>query len=53
MKLQKRFLREIKGKKYYKFVININPKIIKKVQLKEGDKLEASTNNNKIVLKKK
>ena len=41
MKLQKRFLREVNGKKYYKYVVQLPPEIIKKAKLKEGDELEA------------
>jgi hypothetical protein len=51
MKLQKRFLREHKKKKYYKFMINIPPSIVDKAKLKEGDELEASAKKGKILLK--
>lgn len=53
MKLQKRFLREYNGKKYYKFIINIPPKIIKKAGFKEGDDLEPSVKKGEIKLREK
>ena len=52
MKLQKRFLREYKGKKYYKFMINIAPKIIKKLGFKAGDELKADVKGGKLVIGK-
>ena len=53
MKLQKRFLRENKKKKYYKFMINLPPKIIKKLGWEGGDELEAEVEGQSIKLKKK
>jgi hypothetical protein len=53
MKLQKRFLREVNKKKYYKFMINIPPEIIEGAKLKEGDELEAEAKNGEVRLKKK
>ncbi len=53
MKVQKRFLREYKGKKYYKFVINIPPEIIETASFHEGDELEAEAKKGEIRLKKR
>ena len=53
MKLQKRFLREYNGKKYYKFMVNIPPKIIKKAGFKTGDELKADAKKGEIKLRKK
>ena len=53
MKLQKRFLREIKGKKYYKFMVNIPPKLIKKAGLKAGDELEGEAKKGEVRLRKR
>lgn len=53
MKLQKRFLREVNKKKYYKFMINIPPELVEKAKFKEGDELEGKAEKNKIVLRKK
>ncbi|MFC1685598.1 hypothetical protein ACFLZZ_01090 [Nanoarchaeota archaeon] len=53
MKLQKRFLREVNGKKYFKWIVNLPPESIEKAQLKEGDELEAETKKGEIRLRKK
>lgn len=53
MKLQKRFLREVNKKKYYKFMINIPPEIVEKAKLKEGDELGVSVKKGEVRLKKK
>ena len=53
MKLQKRFLREVNKKKYYKFMINIPPEIIEKAKLKEGDELEARVKGEEVRLRRK
>jgi len=50
MKLQKRFLREHNGKKYYKFIVNIPPKLIKKLGFKAGDELKVEVKGNKLVI---
>ena len=50
MKLQKRFLREYKGKKYYKFMINIAPELIKKLGFKAGDELKVDVKGGKLVI---
>ena len=51
MKLQRHKTR--KDNDYYKYVVVIPEKTIKQAQLKEGDKLEADAEKNKIVLRKK
>lgn len=53
MKLQKRFLREVNKKKYYKFMINIPPELVEKAKLKEGDELKAVVKKGEIILKRK
>ena len=53
MKVQKRFLREHKGKNYYKFMINIPPEELKKADFKPGDELESKSTKGKIELRKK
>ena len=53
MKLQKRFLREYNGKKYYKFMVNIPPKMVKKAGFKAGDELKADAKKGEIKLRKK
>lgn len=53
MKLQKRFLRKIGDKEYYKFMINIPPDKIKESRFKEGDELKAEATKDKIILRKK
>ena len=52
MKLQKRFLREYKDKKYYKFMINIAPELIKKLGFKAGDELRAEVKKGELRLRK-
>jgi bifunctional DNA-binding transcriptional regulator/antitoxin component of YhaV-PrlF toxin-antitoxin module len=52
MKLQKRFLRKYHNKDYFKFIINLPPKIIEKAQLKEGDNLEIFVEEEIIKIKK-
>jgi bifunctional DNA-binding transcriptional regulator/antitoxin component of YhaV-PrlF toxin-antitoxin module len=42
MKLQRRFLRKVKNKSYYKYMINIPPEAVEQSGIKEGDELEAS-----------
>jgi len=53
MKIQKRFIRKYKDKDYYKFIINLPEVILNRVKLKAGDELEAVTENEKIILRKK
>lgn len=53
MKIQKRFLRKYKDKDYYKYIINIPPKILKETGLEYGEELEIKAEKGKIVLKKK
>ena len=52
MKLQKRLSRIYNGKKYYKYIIVIPEKNIKKANLKEGDELMIESKRGKITLKK-
>ncbi len=53
MKLQKRLSRVYNGKKYYKYIIVIPEKDIKKANLKEGDELITETKNKEIKIKHK
>lgn len=53
MKLQKRFLRKYGGKDYYKYVVNIPPEIVEKINLSEGDELSVDIKADKIILSKK
>ena len=53
VKLQKRFIREVKKKKYYKYLIQISEKVLKEVGFKEGDELEAEVKKGEIRLKRK
>lgn len=46
-------MREINGKKYYKFMVNIPPKIIEKAKLKEGDELEGEAKEGEVRLRRK
>ena len=53
MKVIKEKSREYKGKKYYKYKINIPEKILHEANISENDELEASVKKNKIEIKKK
>jgi len=53
MKLQKRFLRKVKSKTYYKYMVNIPPQAVERAGFKEGDELEAESKKGEIRLKKK
>ena len=53
MKVQKRFLRKHKNKDYYKYMVNIPPRVIREAGLEEGDYVDASAKDGKIILKKK
>ncbi len=53
MKILREKSREYKGKKYYKFKVNIPAKILKKAGLKVGDNLEPKAKKGEIKLKKK
>ncbi len=52
MKLQKRLSRTYKDKEYYKYVIVIPNKEIKKSEFKAGDKLDIETKKGEIKIKK-
>ena len=45
--------RAYKGKAYYKFLIVIPSKVIKKLGWKGGEELEAETKKNKLIIEKK
>lgn len=54
MKLQRRFLREVKGKRYYKFMVQLPPEKVEEAGFGGGDKLEAEVKKKgEIRLKKK
>ena len=52
MKLQKRLSRKYKGKEYYKYILVIPEKEIKKSGFKEGDKLKINTKLGKVNITK-
>jgi hypothetical protein len=52
MKLQKRLSRIYNGKKYYKYLIVIPEKEIKKTEFKEGDDLKLISRKCEIKIKK-
>lgn len=52
MKVLKEKSREYKGKKYYKYKINLPEKILKKSGFKEGDELQAEVKKGEIKLRK-
>jgi len=52
MKLQSRFLREVNGKKYYKYIVQVPPKVIEEAELKEGDELDVVVEKGEVRLKK-
>jgi len=53
MKLQKQLSRKVGNKEYPKYVAVIPPKIVEEAKLKEGQELEVSVKNGKIILEKK
>lgn len=53
MKIQKRISRIYKGKKYYKYLVGLSEKDLKKANLKEGDELITFCRNKELCLKKK
>lgn len=53
MKMQKRFIRKVKDKNYYKYVVNVPPMMVREAGIEEGDELEIKAEKNKLVLKKK
>jgi predicted molibdopterin-dependent oxidoreductase YjgC len=52
MKIQKQLSKKRGDKVYYKYVVNISPKLIEKSQLKEGDEIYAEAKKGEIKLKK-
>lgn len=52
MKLQKRLSRIYKGKSYYKYILVISEKDIKKAGFKEGEILKSQTKKGEIKIKK-
>ncbi len=52
MKLQKQLSKKRGEKKYYRYVINIPSKIIKKLGFKAGDELKADVKSGKLVVGK-
>ena len=52
MKLQRRLSRIYKGKRYYKYVLVIPEKEIKKAKFKEGDELKPITKDGEIKIRK-
>jgi AbrB family looped-hinge helix DNA binding protein len=53
MKLQKQLSRKVKNKEYSKYVIVLPSQIVAKLGWKEGENLEASVKNKKLVIKTK
>lgn len=53
MKLQKQFSRKVRDKKYSKWVIIIPHSKIKELGWKEGLELEAITDRNTLIIKKR
>ena len=51
MKLQKRLSRIYKGKRYYKYILVIPEKDIKKSKFKEGDELSSKVKKGEIKIK--
>jgi len=52
MKLQKQLSKKRGEKKYYRYVINIPEKIIKKLGFKAGDELKVDVKSGKLVVRK-
>jgi len=52
MKLQKQLSKKRGEKKYYRYVINIPSKIVKKLGFKAGDELKAHIKCGKLVMEK-
>jgi len=53
MKLQKRFLREVKGKNYYKYLVQIPPEVVEEAGFKAGDELGVEVKKGEVRLRKK
>lgn len=52
MKLQKRFLRKVKEKDYYKYIVQLSQRKIKEAGFKADDELEADARKGEIRLRK-
>lgn len=52
MKLQKQLSKKRGEKKYYRYVINIPSKIVKKLGFKAGDELKADVKGNKLIIER-
>ncbi len=52
MKLQKMLSRIYKGKRYYKYILVIPEKDVKKAQFKEGDELKIESKKREIKIRK-
>ena len=53
MKLQKRFLIEVNGKKYYKYLVQITPEVIEEANFNAGDELGVEVKKGEVRLKRK
>ena len=53
MKLQKQLSREVKGKKYPKYVMTIPPDYIEKLGWEQGSELEVCIRDNKLIVQPK
>ncbi|MBL7148405.1 MAG: hypothetical protein ISS82_06265 [Nanoarchaeota archaeon] len=53
MKILKEKSREYKGKKYFKYKVNLPEELLKDSGFKEGDELKAEAKKGEIKLKKK
>lgn len=52
MKLQKQLSKKRGEKKYYRYVINIPSKIVKKLGFKAGDELKGNIKKDKLIIGK-
>lgn len=52
VKLQKRFSRKVNDKDYYKYIINIPPKLVKEANLKGGQEVKLKAEKGKITITK-
>jgi hypothetical protein len=53
LKLQRGKSREVRGKKYYKYILNPSASIIAELGWENGDELEARVVNGKLVIARK
>jgi len=52
MKLQKRFIRKVNGKDYYKYIVQLPPENIETADFSEGDELETVAVKGEIRLRR-